>query len=783
MINTDGYSMNADAARDRPLPVATMGFMTLAGVLLPLAAIVFESITGMCRTIFFDPLPTPFHIAMFATIPLANMRLIAAFNRGQSVLPSPWMWLYGFSAGVAIFYSIVFLPIAPIALIGVIAFGIGLLGLSPLLALACFLLGRRAFKKWSGQALPVWRGIALAAVMFLVIESPATVTRIGVQLAHEGTAEERLRGVKLLRLLGSESELLRLCYHQTGRATDLLGTLLQIHRPGNPDLARTLFYRVTGEPYNSRPPPVRHSAREWQEVFDQDLGGEAVGQSVSGVQLAASRMDGSIDTQAALGYLEWTMEFRNTSSQQQEARAEILLPPGAVVSRATLWIAGEEREAAFGGRAQVRQAYQSVVHRNRDPLLVTTAGADLVLVQLFPIPAGGDMKIRIGITAPLTLEASKAMQFQLPAFSERNFDIGLGLRHAVWVESTDTLQGSAGLESETGPGGVSAVRGQLAEPEPGQPVHAVMAPNVAPAPLAWSMDDKNDDGKVIVQTRSEMAVLVPSRVAIVIDGSASMRTSDKELARAVAAFPQHVEMAVVFAGDDAPRLFLHDRANSLATRGYLEALKYAGGRDSTDALALAWDWASERKGSALVWIHGPQPVAFGTFDGLRQRFERRKNHLELYDVAAQAGPNLIAKKLDGIATMTRVPRRGALADNMLRLFARWQPGATHFVVKRERRTADNMPKAAETSTHLARLWAAGELAPLNWTAASALAIRYQLVTPVSGAVVLETREQYADAGLEPVAPGSVPTIPEPETWMLIIVSLIVLALRRRYRPA
>ena len=55
-------------------------------------------------------------------------------------------------------------------------------------------------------------------------------------------------------------------------------------------------------------------------------------------------------------------------------------------------------------------------------------------------------------------------------------------------------------------------------------------------------------------------------------------------------------------------------------------------------------------------------------------------------------------------------------------------------------------------------------------AATILAVRYQLVTPVSGAVVLETAEQYRAAGLEPVNPGSVPTIPEPEMMVLLIIA-------------
>jgi len=54
--------------------------------------------------------------------------------------------------------------------------------------------------------------------------------------------------------------------------------------------------------------------------------------------------------------------------------------------------------------------------------------------------------------------------------------------------------------------------------------------------------------------------------------------------------------------------------------------------------------------------------------------------------------------------------------------------------------------------------------------ATSLAVRYQLVTPVSGAVVLETAEQYRAAGLQPVDAGTVPTIPEPEMVALLIVA-------------
>jgi len=81
---------------------------------------------------------------------------------------------------------------------------------------------------------------------------------------------------------------------------------------------------------------------------------------------------------------------------------------------------------------------------------------------------------------------------------------------------------------------------------------------------------------------------------------------------------------------------------------------------------------------------------------------------------------------------------------------------------------------------LVRLWAYGEVQKLcasNYKGAHDEAVRlaaaYHLVTPRTGAVVLETAQQFQQAGLTPAAPGQVPTIPEPETWALIGVLFVV----------
>jgi hypothetical protein len=92
----------------------------------------------------------------------------------------------------------------------------------------------------------------------------------------------------------------------------------------------------------------------------------------------------------------------------------------------------------------------------------------------------------------------------------------------------------------------------------------------------------------------------------------------------------------------------------------------------------------------------------------------------------------------------------------------------------------------QTSDHLVRLWALDRVRDLarstsERTAATALAIRYRVVTPLSGAVVLETAEEEQAAGLEPGDPHRIPTVPEPATLALlaVVAAALIVAWRRK----
>jgi hypothetical protein len=67
-------------------------------------------------------------------------------------------------------------------------------------------------------------------------------------------------------------------------------------------------------------------------------------------------------------------------------------------------------------------------------------------------------------------------------------------------------------------------------------------------------------------------------------------------------------------------------------------------------------------------------------------------------------------------------------------------------------------------------------------AARDLAVETMLVSPVSGAVVLERQEQYARHDLSPTDAASVPIVPEPATvWLLALGALAALRRRRQGR--
>lgn len=775
-------------------------FLFFFGVLLPLATLVIELITHMCAAAFFNPIPTLWHVLLVATVPVTNFLVWFAVRERKT----EWLkWLgiaNAFGVAIAFYYAVLYLPLAPIAAFAIIFFGWGLLPLSPLFGFAAawrlrFLLRRIAPAAEPRRVPGLWWGFGSAAAALAIIALPVPATRYLAEQAASGSPEQRTSALRWLRLLGSEKTLLGDCYGST-RWNDPVS----FHMMGKPipaEQARSLFYRVTGRAFNAVPPPqASYGSRTWDFMdefsWDAEQGGTTVGGHLKGLSLAQSRLDGLMDADAAWSYVEWTLEFKNVSKLQREARAQIALPPGGVVSRLTLWVNGEEREAAFAGCSQVRQAYQQVVNvQRRDPVLVTSCGPDRVLMQCFPVPAdGGTIKVRLGITSPLHLETAESAVALWPHFIERNFNVPEHLEHSLWVEARQPVQaaGSAFKTDQSKPG-VHALRAQFGDSTLSAPTSTVRLRRDTAAKEAWVTDHRSADGQIVRQTIRARSETSPDRIVFVVDGSVGMTEFFPQIAEALRGLTNGVEFAVLLAGDRVEELSpvrKGDGAHCQAIAERLTVRKGLGGQDNVPALMRGWDLAAEKPGGVVVWIHGPQPQLLENGETIQQRFDWRPGAGPvIHELQTTPGPDRVIEKLNGKAALKSVARFGSVRDDLGRLIGAWRGDVKQLELARERSASGVLPVAnrgKESSKHLARLWAYDEvlrlIAAKKHEAAVQLAGLYQLVTPVSGAVVLETKQQFDQAGLQAVDPQSVPTVPEPGTLALLVLGLAMGALLR-----
>ncbi|HEU4768915.1 MAG TPA: VIT domain-containing protein [Pyrinomonadaceae bacterium] len=790
----------------KPIAKRWHALTLFGGVILPAISIAVEATTHICADVFFDPIPTVWHLLLVIVVPLTNLQVWLAVIKGQTERGTLLGLTNAVAIGISIFYSIVYIPLLPLALIALIYAGLGLLPLAPFLALIAGIMLRLHLRRVvTPKSTAINRrglltGLGLVLITVTLIELPVTLTRIGLQMATSDSPARRANGLRLLRSFGSNNYLLLACYGRTGRATDLIGYLFSLPSPVTSDEARQIYYRVSGETFDTFAPPKRVGGR-WigQDFldFDPEQGGTTVAGKLKGLSLSSSRIDGSADADAGLTYLEWTLNFKNASDMQREARSEIQLPPGGFVSRLTLWVNGEEREAAFAGRSQVREAYEKVVRTRRDPVLVTTTGRDRVLVQCFPVPPqGGEMKVRIGITAPLVLENESQGRLLLPYFRDSNFRVPNNLTHAVWIESKTQLQtDSKILHTEQPSENLHAVRGALQDAELLKPESTVRMSRTNGITEVWTRNTVKGDKEIVRQSIREKQNPARSKVVVVVDTSRAMQESVREIAAALQALPRDRQFMLLLAdgngeyAEGESQKELTASGSDLARKVY--DMEFIGGADNVPALARAWDLAAQDPAnSAIVWIHSPQRLQLQPVEHLRQRWERRPDGPKLYAIQTVNGFDRIEEKLDGVFSFESVARTGSLQSDLEKLFAHLTSESKTLEFVRSNEKLEQPPNSAntkETSAHLARLWANDQVRSMmssrddkSIEAATQLAVAYQLVTPVSGAVVLETQEQYTAANLKPVDAGTVPTIPEPEMVLLIaIVAAILLFLLYR----
>jgi hypothetical protein len=332
----------------------------------------------------------------------------------------------------------------------------------------------------------------------------------------------------------------------------------------------------------------------------------------------------------------------------------------------------------------------------------------------------------------------------------------------------------------------------LSDKELSDPATYIVIEQQSPFQPVLAVDAKSGQSNVIKQTLETIHYQF-KRLVLVIDTSASMDVVKEDLVTALKTVPVETEWSVIVAGDDIQEIAA-GKISSPQFKTLINALKdkdFKGGRDNVPALRRALELAAQQSSSVILWVHGPQPVMLQSAESLRHGWERDANGPLLFDIQVTKGRNHIMEKLDGITAVNKVPRTGPFLNDFEHWLEVLGSGKTVYNYQRKIDNSNEKPAGDEQGpSHVVRLWAYDEIIRLltqqnNKARSKAieLAAKYHLVTPVSGAVVLETQQQYDQAGLEPVEPGSVPTIPEPETWAMLIISLFMLltVLWRQYR--
>jgi hypothetical protein len=808
----------APSGKDAGTPVAK-GYrfrkeIVFLALVVPAFSLAFEMLTGAMATLYFNPVPTWGHvlagITVLLSIVLAHWTLVTPPDRAQSAWWRLVLILNGFAATWVAFYAVVYAPMLLISTVAIIAFGLGAMGLAPLFCSAAAVYQARCLhRRYRTLDLPKGKllkysafGCLLACVCGVLIQGPLLARQHALAWACSADEAQRAKGLERLRLLHGQTLVLERCYSIPWPREERVWQFLGMPTPDAASLVK-VYYQLTGSHFiDHRPAELfpRSSLaldttfdENWTETIGDDSGSGTP--LVKGLSLASSALDMSLrgDSQvspdAAWGYLEWTLEFRNAKPFDSEARAHIAIPDGGVASRLTLWIEGEECEAAFGGRKQVKEAYRDVAFaRRRDPALLTSVTSGQVFLQCFPVPRNSALKVRIGITAPLMCRAGNGY-LMLPRFVARNFSIDSTLKHKVWIEAgVPVTSGGTNLIAETSPKGGYTLRGEMSNQEIETPASSVLITSAAnPAGSVYRGSLSELSATMSIAQSAENAADA-SCVCLVIDGSRYFAETPVNWAGVVSSLPQGTQVNAVFAGQDVEVWSESFQAPDASLVGWLEGFEYTGGCDPIPALTKACEIASPRPNACIIWIHGPQPITLSSADGLTQFLRHRGNGanaapLRILSVPLVTGRNRTEEAFGFSRALTRIPVLGSIEDTLH--FAVEHRAAEDVVRTYDLSVAASGPQQEDAASHsdIVRLAVYDQTCQAvsrgdkdEIKQASAKAIRTRLVTPLSGAVVLENQEQYKDHALDPGRDeDAIPAIPEPEEWVLLALAVLVVA--------
>jgi hypothetical protein len=709
-------------------PLEGIFVLTLGAIIPGLALVAYSSYALASSQQHANPLMEFSKLGLLLAVPAFNFSVWSAIRKGYLARPRLVGLMNGLAVGLSVSWSVIWLKCLLFQMGTNCNFGwMLLLCASPFMLFGATCLAFDLRRKTEARMSSITTTFSLlGGFLSLLFVFTPMISAISMQsLLTQARSADTEVSAKAIATLRSSVPPEDLCIG-TKKASGF--TLAEMLIPNQTldieqEADKDLFFKITGtapiEPGN-----IASSST-----------GIIAAQHADGLSLVKSQISGTVNPVGLSSSLDWTMTLRNTQSVMQEASTEIALPKGAVVSRVTLWIDGKPCEAAFANTAKVRQAFDAVTQRKRDPLLVTFSAKDRVLVRCFPIPPfGGDTKMRIGFKIPLRTVNGKECTMELPRLLSANF--AQPKRHRISLNSSEPLTSVVPGLNQTKRSARHIVNGIIRVTDPTPTVLRLARTNTSAA--FATRDTGSKDRFIVNELRPERVSTRPKSVLFVVDSSHDMESRIPQIKRLISSLPAGIENKLVV---------VPEGGNAESNESTLNTQSFVGGKDNEPTLRGALETAAETPESAVIWLHGPQPIAqtAASTDLLDL-----VHAVTLYDVQLIPGASNIVKRVQqsdamNLLTVETVDRK-RIGDDISNAFE--NQGDELLMRRTLVAQAPDLPIVTDKdiAAQSSSLWATEQVSKLlargEREQAHQLASKYRLVTPVTGAVVLESEQDY-----------------------------------------
>jgi multisubunit Na+/H+ antiporter MnhG subunit len=538
-------------------------------------------------------------------------------------------------------------------------------------------------------------GVVLATLTLLAAEAKPWSIRIAEHMAVSASPDDQREGLKRLQSYYPEREMLIEC--SDARAAGLCGLFL----PLSLNSQRELYFAMTGEPFSFRD----INNKDLASVSDESLARQVVGERISGLSLLRSSMTGVVHPETLSSTIDWTFVFKNEGVNPSEARGEIAIPHGAVVTGLTVWSKGEPHDASFSDPSHLTYRYGWPVSGVTS--MVTDLGRGRMLVSCSGVPAQDELKLRLTTVVPLKPDAVSAT-LVLPKFVASNFD--LSGEHSLRLRSSLALTSPLKkMKLGTTGTGEHLITVDLAADD------LTSSNLMLTAERPKSIDPiATSDGSFfhILQSVARVPAHIPTQLVVVLDGSVKMEKYRSELAESLRKLPTNIPTSVILISNENGTKY--EPITVKQAIADLQKNKFVRGQDNLKAMIAAAEVAGESKGGAVLWIHGPQPAS-NRENYIMGQYDARPTFYDLPLESGDTDTNEFFRNYSEIGPFEQLPRNGALADDLEHFFGNWKPGSSDYVITRSKvsRYSNVTRLASQQSTReLRALWASQEASKL-----------------------------------------------------------------------